>query len=265
MKSPAERAGLIWNADRFAALERISAALQESEFQPLYASYIGYLELRERGLRKLSFAQLDAFIEQIASDPFEVRLSVVRHLIGAIEGYWKNWPAPDNWQLPEQALRRLIGPLWQEWRQREPANPEAWVYGFGTLSPDVDATEVAFLLDPTNPRYQYAHLDGLCRQLKYELHELRHIERILCVPECFSELTNLVSAVAQAIGGNMADEVMQTPAKLNELAAAYRDHREDSGTFLQELLLLGRQDLVDFPILPARRWFRVLPTFLFGQ
>lgn len=265
MKSPAERAKAIWNADRFEALKRISAALQESQFQPLYASYIRYLELRERGLRKQSFAQLDVFIEQIASDPFEVRLSVVRHLIGAIEGYWDRWPAPDNWQLPEQTFRRLIGPLWQEWRQREPANPEAWVYGFGILSHGVDCTEVAFLLDPAHPRYQYAHLDGLCRQLNYELHELGHIERILCVPEHFSELTNSVSAVAAAIGDNLADEVAQTPVKLNELAAAYRNHREDKGTFLRELLRLGRQDLVDFPILRARRWFRVLPTFLFGR
>ncbi|KRB15376.1 hypothetical protein ASD99_10995 [Mesorhizobium sp. Root695] len=263
MKSPAERTRLIWNADRFEALERIRAVLQESEFQPLYASYIAYLELRERGLRKQSFAQLDAFIEQIVSDPFEVRLSVVRHLIGAIERYWNRWPAPDNWQLPEQAFQRLIGPLWQEWRQREPANPEAWVYGFGNLSHDVDGSEVAFLLDPTHPRYQYAHLDGLCHQLNYELHELGHIGRILCVPEHFSELTSSVSAVAEAIGDNMTDEVTQTPAKLNELAVAYRNHQEDSGTFLRELLRLGRQDLVDFPILPARRWFRALPTSLF--
>ena len=259
MKSPAQRAKLTWNADRFEALERIRAVLQESEFQPLYASYIAYLELRERGLRKQSFAQLDAFIEQIASDPFEVRLSVVRHLIGAIEGHWKNWPAPDNWQLPEQAFRRLIEPLWQEWRQREPANPEAWVYGFGNLSHDVDGTEVAFLLDPTHPRYQYAHLDGLCCQLNYELHELGHIEGILCVPEFFDELTSSVSAVAKAIGDNMTDEVAKTPVKLNELAAFYRNHKKDSGTFLRELLRLGRKDLVDFPILPARRWFRVLP------
>lgn len=259
MKSPAERARLIWNADRFEALKHISGVLQKSEFQPLYASYIAYLELRERGLRKQSFAQLDAFIEQVVSDPFEVRLSVVRHLIGAIEGYWDHWPAPDNWQLPEQAFQCLIGPLWQEWRQREPANPEAWVYGFGNRSHDVDGREVAFLLDPTHPRYQYAHLGRLCAQLNYELHELEHIGTILCTPEHFGELASSVSVVAAAIGDNMTDEVMQTPVKLNELAAAYRNHQEDSGTFLRELLLLGRQDLVDFPILPARRWFRVLP------
>lgn len=259
MKSLAQRARLTWNVDRFEALERVRAALQQSEFQPLYASYIAYLDMRERGLRKQSFAQLDAFIEQIASDPFEVRLSVIRHLVGAIEEYWDNWPAPDNWQFPEQVSRRLIGPLWQEWQEREPANPEAWLYGFGSRSHEVDGREIAFLLDPTQPRYQYAHLDGLCAQLNHELHELDHVETILCTPEHFGELANSVSAVAEAIGDNMTDDVAKTPVQLNELAVIYRNHKKDSGTSLRELLQLGRKDLVDFPILPARRWFRVLP------
>ncbi|BAB50732.1 hypothetical protein [Mesorhizobium japonicum] len=259
MKSSAQRAKLTWNANRFEALERIRAVLLESEFRPLYASYIAYLELRERGLRKRSFAQLDAFIEQIASDPFEVRLSVVRHLVGATEEYWDNWPAPDNWQFPEQISRRLTGPLWREWQERDPANPEAWLHGFDDLSRGVDGREVAFLLDPTHPRYQYAHLNGLCAQLNHELHELEHVETILCTPEHFGKLAGSVSAVAAAIGGNMTEEVARTPVQLNELAAIYRSHKRDSGTFLRELLRLGRKDLVDFPILPARRWFRVLP------
>ncbi|MFD2056296.1 hypothetical protein ACFSQT_25470 [Mesorhizobium calcicola] len=259
MKSAAQRAKLTWNADRFEALERVRVVLQQSEFAPLYASYIAYLELRERGLRKQSFTQLDAFIEQTAYAPFEVRLSVVRHLVGAIEEYWDHWPAPDNWQFPEQISRRLTGPLWREWQEREPTNPEAWVYGFYNLSGRVDGREVAFLLDPTHPRYQYAHLDGLCAQLNYELHELEHIETILCTPEHFGELAGSVSAVAKAIGDNMTDEVAKTLVNLNELAALYRNHNRDSGTLLRELLRLGRKDLADFPILSARHWFRVLP------
>jgi len=251
---------MAWNADRFEALERIRAVLQESEFQPLYASYIRYLELRERGLRKQSFSHLDAFIQQIIADPFEVRLSVVRHLIGSIEEYWDNWPAPDNWQLPEQALRRLIGPLWQEWREREPTNPEAWVYDFGKLPHEVSGKEVAFLLNPSDPRYQYAFLSRLCNQLNYELHELEHIGRILCEPDYFGELVGSVQAVAQAIGENIADEVAETPAKLTDLANFYHNHERKSGSFQQELQRLGRPDLIDFPILPAGRWFRILPT-----
>ncbi|PAP99631.1 hypothetical protein LRP31_05885 [Mesorhizobium mediterraneum] len=260
MKSPAQRAKLTWNADRFEALERVRTALQESEFEPLYASYIRYLELRERGLRKQSFSQLDVFIGQIIADPFEIRLSIAQHLIGAIEGSWDYWPAPDNWQMPEQMLQTLIGPIWCEWREREPANPEAWVYNFGNQSRDVDGKEVAFLLEPSHPRYQYAYLSRLCGKLNYELHELEHIETILCAPAYFGELVGSLAAVAGAIGDNIADEVVETPPKLVELANFYRDHHSDRGTFLQELLQLGRQDLVDLYLLPAKRWFRVLPS-----
>jgi len=177
---PAQRAKHNWNADRFDALKRIQSTLEASEFHALYGSYIEYLELREGGLRKQSFSKLDGFIGQIVSDPFEIRLSICRHLISAIEALWDNWPAPDNWQVPDQMLRRLIGPVWREWREREATNPEAWVYDFGGTTSVASGREVAFLLDPSSARYQYAFLSQLCHKLNYELHELEHIGTILC-------------------------------------------------------------------------------------
>lgn len=259
MKYRAQRAKLTWNADRFDALERISAVLRESEFQPLYASYIAYLELRERGLRKQSFAQLDIFIGQIISDPFEVRLSIVQYLIGTIEGYWDCWPAPDNWQLPEQIFRRLIGPLWREWREREPNNPEAWLYSFGRTSVEAGGSEVAFLLDPTGHRYQYAFLNELGHKLNYELHELEHIGTILCEPAYFGELAASASAVAEAMGENITAEAVGIVGRLKELADIYRNYDRKNDILVDTLKSMGRQDLIALYVLPAPRWFRVLP------
>lgn len=255
--SLAQRAKRNWNADRFDALKRIQNALEASEFRALYAQYIQYLELRERGLRKQSFSKLDAFIGQIVSDPFEIRLSICRHLIVAIEEFWDRWPAPDNWQLPDQIQQRLIGPVWREWREREPTNPEAWVYGFAWISGEASGSEVAFLLAPSLPRYQYAFLNELCHKLNYELHELDHIGTILCDPQYFGELTASVSAVAAAMGENITDEAAEIVARLTDLANIYRNHK--SGIFLDTLKSLGRPDLIELHLFPARQWFQVLP------
>lgn len=250
---------LTWNTDRFDALQRIRSDLEQSEYRPLYAHYISYLDLRQRGLRKQSFVSLETFVSHVATDPFEVRLSICRHLVSAIEGYWSDWPASDNWQLPDQIGRRLIDPVWREWREREPTNPEAWVYYFGSVPGEPSGREIAFLLAPTGPRYQYAFLSELGHKQNYELHELDHIERILCEASYFGELTASVSAVAGAMGENITPEAAEIVTRLTELAVIYRNHDRTSGTLLHMLRSLGRHDLVELFVLPARRWFRVLP------
>lgn len=246
---------LTWNAGRFDALQRIRADLEQSEYRPLYAHYIEYLDLRQRGLRKQAFSSLDTFVSQVATDPFEVRPSICRHLVSTIEGYWSNWPASDNWQLPDQIERRLIGPVWREWREREPTNPEAWVYYFGGVPGEASGREIAFLLAPSGPRYQYAFL----AELGYELHELEHIETILCDARYFGELTASISAVAGAMGKNITGEAVEILAKLTELADIYRTHDRTSGTFLHMPKNLVRRDLIELHILPARLWFQVPP------
>jgi hypothetical protein len=107
--------GRSWNQSNFESLTSLAAALRaDSRLDHLAA----YCELREKGLRREAFAQLDAFLNEAASWDVPVqRLLAVRVLD-------THWNAPQAHQFFADPLRtRFVERVLEEWRAANANDP----------------------------------------------------------------------------------------------------------------------------------------------
>lgn len=238
--------------------EVISGQLEDTGYGELYRDYIIYLKLRSVGRRKDAMASANKFIGAFANDPFEARFAVGLHLVRATEPYWEHWPYGDSWLIPGNISAKFLVPIWQEFRERRPQDPEAWLYGFGLLG----GLETAFLLDRQNVAYQYAHLNGLIRYLAYTLHEFPSFGMVLEGPKEFQESVKDIEFVVQEMGENLTDPGKLTYETAVEFANKFTTFGKNSPDFRSHLVAIGRQDLIGFPIHEAQSWFKELPPLI---
>ncbi|MBP1858456.1 hypothetical protein [Rhizobium herbae] len=238
--------------------EVISRQLEESGYGELYRDYINYLKLRAVGRRKEAMASANKFINAFANDPFEARFAIGLHLVRVTEPYWEHWPYGDSWLIPGNIAARLLVPIWQEFRERHPRDPEAWLYGFGLLG----GLETAFLLDKKNVVYQYAHLNGLIGYLDYALHEFPSFGMVLEASKQFEETVKSIEFVVREMGENLTDLGKLTYETAAEFANKFNVFGKNSPDFRSHLVTIGRQDLIGFPIYEAQSWFKELPPLI---
>jgi hypothetical protein len=245
-----------WRKDSFDVLRRIIDLIVNGSHSDLYEGYLSYLELRQKGRRKEALATLDRFTATYKDDPFEIRHRICWSLIQWTEGYWDRWPAMDDWLFPANIGMKLMNPMFEEWRRREPRNVNAWLY---PLRHGLEwGAETAFLLEPNNPRCQYSELSRILPSIGFAVHELDHGGYLLATPTEVEEMINSLRAVTRAMGNNFSDGAK---ASLNWLSALAAVHARTKGDLRPELEARGITKPKALLFYKTEAWFRDPPAF----
>jgi hypothetical protein len=243
-----------WRKDDFDRLGHVIELIANGPHADLYGDYLGYLKLKHQGRRKEALAAADHFAASYKGDPFEIRQRVCWSLIELTEPYWDSWPAMGSWLFPGNIQIKLVNPMFEEWRLLDPRNVNAWLYPLGHGLEW--GAETAFMLEPNNPRCQYAELTRLLPRIGFAVHELDHIGVVLDPPDKFSGVVDSLVMVTEAIGKNLTDEVQET---LNWLRALMQVHAETKGDLRPMLAELGIVE-PEYPALyQTKLWFRDIP------
>lgn len=243
-----------WRKDSYDRLEIVLENLAKSAQADLFSDYIHYLDLRRRGLRKQALASAEKFVCFYKNDPFEIRQRVCWELFRCTEPYWDSWPAGRGWLFPGNIEQKLVSPMFEEWRQREPKNVNAWLYPLhGHLE---WRSDIAFMLEPNNPRCQFAELTRIGAAIGFALHELDHIGFILASPDEFSEVISALVAVAEAIGPDLSDVAHETLVWLHALRDILT---EDDGDLRPLIRARGIKRPEITPLYMPLLWFRHTP------
>jgi hypothetical protein len=219
-----------------------------------YAEYLDYLRLKQRGLRKQSMVAADLFVARYANDKFEVRHRICWSLIERTECHWEHWPFPPNWLFPYSLERGLLDPMFEDWRLREPANVNAWL--FSTASDAGRYGDRAFELEPDNPRCQLVKLHRLKGWIAMSVHELDYLGYVLDPPEEFSQAVKALTVVTRAMGDNLSEDAQSTLDWLHALAEVHAEIRSDLRPELARRGIVEPE--VPFPLTPS--WFRNPPV-----
>jgi hypothetical protein len=103
-----------WNQENFEGLATLSAALREDS---RLAALARYCDLREKGLRRQAFAELEAFLGMAGSWDALVQREAVSRILDL------HWKTPQAHQFLADPLRtRFVEPVLNEWRAAEPMN-----------------------------------------------------------------------------------------------------------------------------------------------
>jgi hypothetical protein len=152
-----------WNRENFEGLAALASTLREdARLEPLGR----YCELREKGLRREAFAELDRFLAGTASWDVATQRSIALTVLAA------NRSAPDAHQfLSEPIRRRFIEPVLDRWREDEPGNAVP-LGELGLLRRDQRLLTRALELDPADDRVRAALAAML---LEYVAHATHHL------------------------------------------------------------------------------------------
>ena len=162
--------GYYWNQSNFEGLTSLAAALRaDSRLEHLAA----YCELREKGLRRESFAQLDAFLNEAASwDAPVQRLLAVR----VLETHWN---APQVHQFFADPLRkRFVERVLEEWRAADANDPIPARY-LALLCGDRALLDEALRLNPKDDDVRAAIAGLLLSFVDHATHHVAALERDL--------------------------------------------------------------------------------------
>lgn len=245
-----------WRKDSFDTLRHITGLIANGPHADLYADYVRYLELRHQGRRKEALVACDRFVETYSGDPFEIRRRICWHLIQQTEAYWDRWPQVDKWLFPGNIGAKLLAPTFKQWRLAEPTNVHAWLYELEWNFDLEHGAEMAFMLEPHNPRCQYAELASLVRYLDYVLHEFGSVGMLLASREEYGDAVRSLTAVTDAMGNNLHEEVKPVLVWLQALLPVYEANTGDLRPILEAQ---GAADPPDYPSSAIRRWFREPP------
>ncbi len=121
-----------------------------------------YLRLRDRGLRRQAFTELDRFLERSETLDFETRCRLAEDLLET------------EFPSPYPLVIRFLLPTYRRWRDINPKSAVAW-RGLGILEegPEgFDCLEQALELEPGDSRVRIKLAQKLVQGADYELHEL---------------------------------------------------------------------------------------------
>jgi hypothetical protein len=152
-----------WGKDNFEGLKTLSAAFRsEPRLKPLAR----YCDLREKGIRRQAFAELDIFLTNtVAWDPATQR-SVALQVLEA------HWATPKAHQFMSEPLwKRFIVPVLERWRKDDPENPVPLSY-LALVRHDEELLKDALRQDPRNDRVRASLAWKLIRFVDYATHHL---------------------------------------------------------------------------------------------
>ena len=155
--------------ERQRSSEGLNTAAREAESLEGLSGFADYCRLREKGLRRESFAALRRFLDEARGWPWDKRTRFVDWVLTFQRGH----PAAHE-LMSEPLMSGLVLPTLEEWCAREPGNPVAWRWR-GSFSQD-EPSEAALLraieLDPREQIARELLIDRRLWRLDYCVHEL---------------------------------------------------------------------------------------------
>jgi hypothetical protein len=212
-----------WNRDNFAGLASLSSALRvDSRLERLAA----YCELREKGLRREAFAQLDAFLKEAASWDVPVQRALAVHVLEA------HWKTPDVHQFLTAPLReRFLERVLEEWRAADandpvPARHLALLHGERSLLAE------ALRLNPKDDAVRAALAGILLCLVDHATHHLVEGKFIGDEDDASALLTEAGSILAGAEHASSVRALIQDLEGLTGLLSDWQEYRRaPEGTF----------------------------------
>ncbi len=152
-----------WNRENFEGLLALAAALRTDARLEHLARYC---ELRERGLRRQAFAELDAFFANAKTWSPAVCRDVALTILEL------NRRTPEAHQFLSVPLqRKFIEPVLVAWRAEEPTNAIA-TRELGLFGRDQDTLRAALAMNPQDLEVRAAIVEALLQFVSYATHHL---------------------------------------------------------------------------------------------
>jgi hypothetical protein len=212
-----------WNRANFEGLASLSSALRgDSRLERLAA----YCDLREKGLRREAFAQLDTFLEQVRSWEVPVQRGLALQVLDA------HWRTPQAHQFMTDPLRkRFLERVLEQWRGAEANNPTPLRY-LALLRRDRDLLEAALRMSPKDDVVRAALAGILIGLVDYATHHLVEGKFIGDEGEAFAALAEAASLVAGVTDASSASSLKRDLEGLDALLTDWREYRQaPEGTF----------------------------------
>ena len=138
-------------------------ALLNAEWQ----EYGEYCINREKGLRKKAFIHLDNFLKSTLSWDFAKKKSFVKWLCDKMDTI----SSADYGPYPTPLSKKLLGPVFDEWIEKEPDNAEAYALK-AQYTADFDSYLDAIKIDSNNQRARIALARECVSAIWYSTHHL---------------------------------------------------------------------------------------------
>jgi hypothetical protein len=214
--------GYYWNRDNFKGLAALSSAFRaDSRLERL----ADYCDLREKGLRRQAFAQLDAFLKEAASWETPVQRELAVRVLEA------HWNTQDAHQFLAEPLRKRILHVLEEWRAADAHDPVPARY-LALLHYDRSLMAEALRMNPKDGLVRVKLAKNLLSLVEYATHHLAEGKFIGDENEVSATLAEAASIVA---GVEDASAKRELDKEVEELTALLSDWREyqlaPEGTF----------------------------------
>src|SRR5437764_7410788 len=204
-----------WRDNNFKALAAISELIGDDLDLKHFSNY---LRLRERGLRKEAFLQLEQFSAQTRHWGDEKRRQFV-HWVMSMKREWSG--AYDL--LPTPLWKRLIGPILDKWIQDEPENPVPLRWR-GRLEDLRRAIEI----EPTEQIARELLVSHLLHQVDYSIHELPNGFGYLGNETEDLEKLKEVETLAVALPSDLRERLFSEVALLREIVEGYISYKHSA-------------------------------------
>lgn len=212
-----------WNRANFEALASLSSAFRAD---PRLEGLAAYCDLRGKGLRRPAFAQLEAFLDQVASWDVPVQRDVALHVL---EAYWKT---PEAHQFLSDPLRkRFLERVLEEWRATEPNNRVPVRY-LALLLRERGLLDEAFRMNPSDDLIRAALAGLLIGFVDYATHHLVEGSFIGDEEEAAAALAEATSVLAGVTDASSVQSLTQAVEGLAALLSDWQEYRQSpEGTF----------------------------------
>jgi hypothetical protein len=212
-----------WNRDNFDGLTSLTSALRAD---PRLERLAAYCELREKGLRRQAFAELDGFLTEAASWDAEVQRALAIRVLDA------HWKTPQAHQFLTDPLRkRFLERVLEEWRAAD-ANDPVPARHLALLHGDRSLLAEALRLNPKDDAIRAALAGMLLGLVDHAAHHLVEGKFIGDENEASALLTEAGSILAGAEDASSVRALMQNLEELTGLLSDWQEYRKaPEGTF----------------------------------
>ena len=212
-----------WNKSNFEGLTALASALRAD---PRLERLAKYCELREKGLRREAFAQLDAFLTEAASWDIPVQRAL------AVRVLETGWNAHDVHQFFTEPLRkRFLERVLEEWRAAEAGN-HVPVGHLGLLQRDRALLAEALRLNSRDDRVRGTLASMLLYDVWYATHHLDEGSFIGSEDDASASLTEAASILAGVEDPSSVQNLNQELEDYTALLSDWKEYqRAPEGTF----------------------------------
>lgn len=212
-----------WNRANFEGLASLASAFRAD---PRLERLAAYCDLREKGLRRQAFAQLDAFLDQVRSWDEPDQRDLALHVLDA------HWQTPQAHQFLAEPLRkRFIEPILEQWRAAEANNPVLLRY-LALLRRDCVLLNEARRMNPKDDLLRATLAGILIGVVDDATHHLVEGEFIGDEAQASAALADAASVLAGVADPSAVGSLKQDLEGLAALLADWREYRQaPEGTF----------------------------------